>query len=107
MFMHNVSAVAYVASDSGWKGGGAGVGAGEQVRDGMGELDPSVVRRPRSLIVSFCGLTLCSAGGGMPTLDCCEAKGPYDSSEELSVPSGVESESKAGRGERRLRARRS
>lgn len=31
--------------------------------------------------------------------------GPFDSSEELSVPSGVESESKRGRGDRRFLAR--
>jgi hypothetical protein len=39
-------------------------------------------------------------------LDCCEAANPFDSSDELSVPSGVESESNRGRGERRFRERR-
>ena len=40
-------------------------------------------------------------------LDCWDAAKPLDSSDELSaVPSGVESESKRGRGERRLRERR-
>lgn len=39
-------------------------------------------------------------------LDRCDAANPFDSSDELSVPSGVESESKSGRGERRFRERR-
>jgi hypothetical protein len=95
-FMHRVA-----VSDC--KGGGAGVGAGEEVREGRGESAGSVVRRPRSLMVSFCGLTLCS-GGGMSRCDCCDAMGPFDSSDELSVPSGVESESKSGKGERRFLA---
>jgi hypothetical protein len=81
----------------------SGVGAGDEARDGVGD-EVSVVRRPRSLMVSFTGFT--GSGGGVVTLDCCENMGPFDSSEELSVPSGVESESKSGRGERRFRARR-
>jgi hypothetical protein len=81
----------------------AGVGAGDDARDGVGE-EVSEVRRPRSLMVSFTGFT--GSGGGMVMLDCCESMGPFDSSDELSVPSGVESESKSGRGERRFRARR-
>ena len=80
-------------------------GAGEDVRDGAGELEESVVRRPRSLMVSFCGFTLAS-GGGMSKCDCWDAMGPFDSSDELSVPSGVESESNRGSGERRFLARR-
>ena len=95
-----------VVAGSDCKLGGAGVGAGEEVRDGTGESEVSVVRRPRSLIVSFCGLTLCS-GGGMSSCDCCDAIGPFDSSDELSVPSGVESESNNGSGERRFLALRS
>jgi hypothetical protein len=71
----------------------------------MGESVRSVVRRPRSLMVSFCGLTICS-GGGMSRRDCCDAMKPLDSSDELSVPSGVESESNRGSGERRFRALR-
>jgi hypothetical protein len=82
---------------------GAGVGAGDEVRDCAGEEPASVVRRPRSLMVSFCGLATC--GGGGISMDCCESMGPFDSSDELSVPSGVESESKSGRGERRFLAR--
>lgn len=39
------------------------------------------------------------------SLGVCDRVGPLDSSEELSVHSGVESESKSGRGDRRLRAR--
>jgi len=103
--LYDVAMVVEVVTGLACKGGGAGVGAGDEVRDGTGESELSVVRRPRSLIVSFCGLTLCS-GGGMSTCDCCEAMGPFDSSDELSVPSGVESESNSGRGERRFRARR-
>jgi hypothetical protein len=81
------------------------VGAGEDVREGKGESVRSVVRRPRSLIVSFWGLMICS-GGGISRRDCCDAMKPLDSSEELSVPSGVESESNNGSGERRFLARR-
>jgi hypothetical protein len=61
------------------------------------------VRSPRSLIVSFTGLG--GSGGGICIADCCEAKNPFDSSDELSVPSGVESESNRGKGERRFRDR--
>jgi hypothetical protein len=93
------------AADSGCSGGGVDVCVGDGARDGVGESVWSVVRRPRSLMVSFCGLTRIS-GGGMSRCDCCDAIGPLDSSDELSVPSGVESESNSGRGERRLRARR-
>jgi hypothetical protein len=82
---------------------GSAVAAGDEARDGMGD-EVSEVRRPRSLIVSFTGFT--GSGGGVKMLDCCESIGPFDSSDELSVPSGVESESKSGRGERRFRARR-
>jgi hypothetical protein len=91
--------------DSGCNGRGAGNGSGEEARDGIGESVRSVVRRPRSLMVNFCGLTMCS-GGGTSRCDCCDAMGPFDSSDELSVPSGVESESNSGRGDRRFRARR-
>ena len=63
----------------------------------------SVVRRPRSLMVSFCGFVPCSGSG----ISSCvwDEMGPLDSSEELSVHSGVESESKRGIGERRFLAR--
>jgi hypothetical protein len=83
------------------------VGGGEEVRDEVGESTWSVVRRPRSLMVSLClcGLTM-GSGGGVSSWDCCESTGPLDSSDELSVPSGVESESKRGRGERSFLARR-
>jgi hypothetical protein len=81
----------------------SGVGTGDEARDGVGE-EVSDVRRPRSLMVSFTGFT--GSGGGVGMLDCCESIGPFDSSDELSVPSGVASESKSGRGERRFRARR-
>jgi hypothetical protein len=83
--------------------GGAGVGARDVVRDGVGE-EVSEVRRPRSLMVSLTGFT--GSGWGISMLDCCDAANPFDSSDELSVPSGVESESKRGRGERRFRERR-
>jgi hypothetical protein len=82
---------------------GAGVGARDVVQDGVGE-EVSEVRRPRSLMVSLTGFT--GSGGGISMLDCCEAANPFDSSDELSVPSGVESESKSGIGERRFRERR-
>jgi hypothetical protein len=84
------------------------VGAGEEVRDKVGESTRSVVRRQRSFIVSFCGLTMGSGGGvsSCDCCDCCDSTGPFDSSDELSVPSGVESESKSGRGERRFLAPR-
>lgn len=103
----NDSLVVGVVAGSARKGGGAGVGvgAGDEEREGTGESQVSVVRRPRSLIVSFCGFTM-FCGGGMLCCDCCEAVGPFDSSDELSVPSGVESESNKGSGERRFRARR-
>jgi hypothetical protein len=78
---------------------GSDAGAGDDARDGVGDE----VRRPRSLMVSLTGFT--GSGGGMVMLVCCEST-PLDSSDELSVPSGVESESKSGRGERRFRARR-
>lgn len=61
------------------------------------------MRRHRSLMVSFCGFAPCSNSGSSTVA--CDKVGPLDSSEELSVHSGVESESKSGRGERRLRAR--
>jgi hypothetical protein len=81
------------------------MGVGDGARESIGESVWSVVRRPRSLMVNFCGLTM-FCGGGISSCDCCDAMGPLDSSDELSVPSGVESESNSGRGERRLRARR-
>jgi hypothetical protein len=98
-----VSIIVFVAGRD-CKGGGAGMRAGEDVRDGRGE-SASVVRRPRSLIVSFCGFTW-GSGTRLSRCDCCDAMGPFDSSDELSVPSGVESESHSGRGERRFLARR-
>lgn len=74
---------------------GAGVGS----RDESVE-EASQVRSPRSLMVSFTGLG--GSGGGVCRVDCCEATNPCDSSDELSVPSGVESESNRGKGERRF-----
>ena len=50
----SVSFKGFVAGGGG-KGGAANIGEGEDVRDGKGEA--SVVRRPRSLMVNFCGLT--------------------------------------------------
>lgn len=75
------------------------VDGGMAVRGSVG----SVVLRPRSLMVSFCGFSGCSESG----ISRCDwdGIGSLDSSDELSVPSGVESESKSGRGERRLLAR--
>ena len=77
---------------------GAGVGSRDE-----SEEEASQVRRPRSLMVSFTGLG--GSGAGIWIADCCEAANPFDSSDELSVPSGVESESKRGKGERRFRDR--
>ena len=71
--------------------------------NGSERSDESVVRKPRSLIVSFCGFAACSPSG-MSRTDC-DKMGPLDSSEELSVHSGVESESNSGSGERRFLAR--
>jgi hypothetical protein len=62
----------------------------------------SVVRKHRSLMVSFCGFAACAASGSSRCG--CDSTGPLDSSDELSVHSGVESESKSGRGDRRFRA---
>ena len=78
--------------------GGVTRDGGMAVRGSLG----SVVLRPRSLMVSFCGLVSTS---GMFRCDDWDEMGPFDSSDELSVPSGVESESKSGRGERRFLAR--
>lgn len=51
----SVSFRGFVAG-GGCKGDAASIGgAGEDVRDGKG--DASVVRRPRSLMVNFCGFT--------------------------------------------------
>lgn len=85
--------------------GGVAVGSGIAVRGSTGSpgslgSTESVVRRHRNLMVSFCGF----APSGSPRC-VCDKTGPLDSSDELSVPSGVESESNKGRGERRLRAR--
>lgn len=54
-------------------------------------------------MVSFTGFG--GSGGGICIVDCCDAANPCDSSDELSVPSGVESESNRGKGERRFRER--
>lgn len=80
------------------------VGAGDDVRDGWGELPGSEVRSPRSLMVSFCGFAV-ESGCGRSRWECCDRVGGFDSSDELSVASGVESESKRGMGERRFVAR--
>lgn len=85
--------------------GSAGAGAGVDIRLGGADKSiGSVVLKPRSLIVSLYGFTVRS-WGMMPAFDCCDDMIPEDSSEELSVPSGVESESNRRRGERRFPAR--
>jgi hypothetical protein len=45
-------------------GAGAGAGAGVEAREDAGDGVPSVVRKQRSLIISFCGLTTGSCSGG-------------------------------------------
>lgn len=57
--------VVEVVTGSACNGSGAQVGAGDELREATGESEGSVVRKPRSLMVSFCGLTLESSGGGM------------------------------------------
>lgn len=42
-----------VVAGSACNGGGAQVGAGDEAREGTGESEVSVVRKPRSLMVSF------------------------------------------------------
>lgn len=84
----------------------AGVsGAGVEDRVWAGEGVGSVVRRHRSLSVSF-GALAAGTAGGRSTWDCWKLdRTPLDSSDELSLPSGVESESKRCNGERRFRVR--
>lgn len=74
-------------------------------REGADGSVGSVVRRPRSLMVSFCGFRFCSLGEISGCVCCDEIGPPLDSSDELSVASGVESESNRGSGDRRFRAR--
>jgi hypothetical protein len=83
----------------------AGVrGAGVDDRVWAGEGVGSVVRKHRSLSVSFGALA--TGTGGTSSCDCWKLDmTPLDSSDELSLPSGVESESKRCRGERRFRVR--
>lgn len=83
----------------------AGVrGAGVEDRVCAGEGVGSVVRRHRSFSVSFCGFATGTAGTS--SCDCWKLDmTPLDSSDELSLPSGVESESKRCKGERRFRVR--
>lgn len=99
-------AAAGVGVSEGGRGeGGVIVGGGIAVRGSTGSpgSTESVVRRQRSLMVSFWGFVACAESGRSRCV--CDNTGPLDSSEELSVPSGVESESKSGRGDRRFRAR--
>ena len=81
----------------------AGVrGAGVEDRVWAGEGVGSVVRRHRSLSVSFGALATFS-GRWSSRCDCWKLDmTPLDSSDELSLPSGVESESKRWRGDRRF-----
>lgn len=99
------SGVCGSAFEGGRGEGGVRVDGGIAVRGSAGSpgSTESVVRRHRSLMVSFCGFTTWAESGGSRWV--CDSTGPLDSSEELSVPSGVESESKSGRGDRRFRAR--
>ena len=80
----------------------AGVrGAGVEERVWAGEGVGSVVLRQRSLSVSFGFFTTDVFG-----ISCCDCwkldRTPLDSSDDVSLPSGVESESKRWRGERRF-----
>jgi hypothetical protein len=83
----------------------AGVrGAGVEDRVCAGEGVGSVVLRHRSLRVSFGALA--TGAGGRSSCDCWKLDiTPLDSSDEVSLPSGVESESKRCKGERRFRVR--
>lgn len=82
-----------------------GTGAGVEDLDFTDGSMGSVVRKPRSLMVSFCGFTFCSDREGLGRACWDDTSPPFDSSDELSVPSGVESESNNGNGDRRLLAR--
>jgi len=83
----------------------AGVrGAGVEERVWAGDGVGSLVRKHRSLSVSLGALA--TGAGGRSRCDCWKLdKTPLDSSDEVSLPSGVESESKRCRGERRFRVR--
>lgn len=83
----------------------AGVrGAGVEERVWAGEGVGSLVRKQRSLRVSLGALA--TGAGGRSRCDCWKLDStPLDSSDEVSLPSGVESESNICRGERRLRVR--
>lgn len=83
----------------------AGVrGAGVEDRVCVGEGVGSFVLRHRSLSVSLGALA--TGTGGRSGCDCWKLDiTPLDSSDEVSLPSGVESESKTWRGERRFRVR--
>jgi hypothetical protein len=63
-----VFAVSGVAVLAAFAGDGAetdaDVGAGVEAREDAGDGVPSVVRKQRSLIISFCGLTTGSCSGG-------------------------------------------
>lgn len=83
----------------------AGVrGAGVEERVCVGDGVGSVVRKHRSLSVSLGARA--TGAGGRSRWDCWKLDmTPLDSSDEVSLPSGVESESNRCRGERRFRVR--
>lgn len=83
----------------------AGVrGAGVEDRVWAGEGEGSVDRKHRSLIVSLGAFV--GTVGSRSSCDCWKLdRTPLDSSDELSLPSGVESESKRCSGDRRFRVR--
>jgi hypothetical protein len=61
-----VFALSGVAVEATFAGDGAetDAGAGVEAREDPGDGVPSVVRKQRSLIISFCGLTAGSCSGG-------------------------------------------
>jgi hypothetical protein len=59
-----VAVLAAFAGDGAETDAGAGAGAGVEAREDAGDGVPSVVRKQRSLIISFCGLTTGSCSGG-------------------------------------------
>jgi hypothetical protein len=59
-----VAVLAAFAGDGAETDADAGAGAGVEAREDAGDGVPSVVRKQRSLIISFCGLTTGSCSGG-------------------------------------------